>query len=130
MDDRSDFIADAPAGLVSPTRHQAPSVPPEDEQEIPEFEDRPGQRRRLPASDALLYAGCFALALLPATLAGVLLYDFIGEPLLFLIAVVTTVWVVTTVALVKIAGPTLRCRAIVAGGGLVSVAMCSLFLLE
>jgi hypothetical protein len=130
MDDHPDFIADAPAGLVSPIRHEAAPRPPEEERESLEIEDRPGQRRRLPASDALFYAGCFALALLPATLAGVLLYDFIGEPLLFLIAVVVTTWVVTTVALVKIAGPTLRCRAIVAGGGLVSVAMCSLFLLE
>ena len=78
----------------------------------------------------VFYAGCFALALLPATLAGVLLHDFIGEPMLFLVAVVVFTWVVTTVALVKIAGPMLRCRAIVAAGGLVSVAMCSLFLLD
>jgi hypothetical protein len=38
--------------------------------------------------------------------------------------------VVTAIGLVWIAGPLLRCRAIVAAGGLVSVAMCSLFLLE
>ena len=95
-----------------------------------EFEDRPGQRPRVGLSDAVFYAGCFAVALLPATLAGVLLHDFIGEPLLFLVAVVTFTWVVTAVALVKIAGPMLRCRAIVAAGGLVSVAMCSLFLLD
>ena len=95
-----------------------------------EIEDRPGQHRHVGLSDAAFYAGCFALALLPATLAGVLLHDFIGEPLLFLIAVVVFTWVVTAVALVKIAGPLLRCRAIVAAGGLVSVAMCSLFLLD
>ncbi len=95
-----------------------------------EIEDRPGQQPRVGLSDAVFYAGCFALALLPATLAGVLLHDFIGEPLLFLAAVVVFTWVVTTVALVKIAGPMLRCRAIVAAGGLVSVAMCSLFLLD
>ncbi len=95
-----------------------------------EIEDLPGQTRRVGLSDAVFYAGCFALALLPATLAGVLLYDFIGEPMLFLAAVVVFTWVVTTVALVKIAGPMLRCRAIVAAGGLVSVAMCSLFLLD
>ncbi len=95
-----------------------------------EIEDVPGQQRRLCLSDAVFYAGCFGLALLPATLAGVLLYDTIGEPLLFLVAVVTFTWVVTTVALVKIAGPMLRCRAIVAAGGLVSVAMCSMFLLD
>ena len=98
--------------------------------DVMEIEDRPGQARRLCLSDAVFYAGCFALALLPATLAGVLLYDFIGEPLLFLAAVVVFTWVGTTVALVKIAGPMLRCRAIVAAGGLVSVAMCSLFLLD
>ena len=98
--------------------------------DVMEIEDRPGQKRRIGLSDAVFYAGCFALALLPATLAGVLLYDFIGEPLLFLVAVVAFTWIVTTVALVKIAGPLLRCRAIVAAGGLVSVAMCSLFLLE
>jgi len=101
--------------------------------QIPELdavEDRPGQHRRIGLSDAVFYAGCFALALLPASLAGVLLYDFIGEPWLFLAAVVISTWVVTTVALVKIAGPMLRCRAIVAAGGLVSVAMCSLFLIE
>jgi len=96
-----------------------------------EIEDQPGQpRRRLCLSDALFYGGCFGMALLPATLAGVLLYDTIGEPLLFLIAVVVFTWVVTTLALVKIAGPLLRCRAIVAAGGLVSVAMCSLFLID
>ena len=95
-----------------------------------EIEDRPGQARRVGLSDAVFYAGCFALALLPASLAGVLLHDFIGEPMLFLAAVVVFTWVVTTVALVKIAGPMLRCRAIVAAGGLVSVAMCSLFLLD
>ena len=98
--------------------------------DLAEVEDQPGRRRRVGLSDAVFYAGCFALALLPATLAGVLLYDFIGEPLLFLTAVVISTWVVTTVALVKIAGPMLRCRAIVAAGGLVSVAMCSLFLLD
>ena len=98
--------------------------------DLAEVEDQPGQERRVGLSDAVFYAGCFALALLPATLAGVLLHDFIGEPLLFLAAVVISTWVVTTVALVKIAGPMLRCRAIVAAGGLVSVAMCSLFLLD
>ena len=97
---------------------------------LAEAEDRPGQLRRVCVSDAVFYAGCFAMALLPATLAGVLLYDVIGEPLLFLAAVVVSIWVVTTVVLVKIAGPLLRCRAIVAAGGLVSVAMCSLFLLD
>ena len=51
-----------------------------------EIEDRPGQRPRVGLSDAVFYAGCFALALLPATLAGVLLHDFIGEPILFLAA--------------------------------------------
>ncbi len=96
----------------------------------PEVEDRPGQQRGRGLSDLVFYAGCFALALLPASLAGIVLHDFIGEPVLFLAAVVITTWVVTTVALVKIAGPLLRCRAIVAAGGLVSVAMCSLFLLE
>ena len=98
--------------------------------DLTEVEDRPGQRRSAGLSNAVFYAGCFALAALPATLAGVLLYDYIGEPLLFLAAVVVSTWVVTTVALVKIAGPMLRCRAIVAAGGLVSVAMCSLFLIE
>ena len=98
--------------------------------DLTEVEDRPGQQRRAGLSDAVFYAGCFALAVLPATLAGVLLNDLIGEPLLFLAAVVVFTWVVTTVALVKIAGPLLRCRAIVAAGGLVSVAMCSLFLLD
>ena len=98
--------------------------------DLAELEDRPGQQPYVGLSDAVFYAGCFALALLPATLAGVLLYDFIGEPLLFLGAVVVSTWVVTMVALVKIAGPLLRCRAIVAAGGLVSVAMCSLFLLD
>ena len=95
-----------------------------------EIEDRPGQQPRRGLSDAVFYAGCFALALLPASLAGLLLQDYIGEPLLFLVAVVVFTWVVTMVALVKIAGPMLRCRAIVAAGGLVSVAMCSLFLLD
>ena len=95
-----------------------------------EIEDRPGQQPPAGLSDAVFYAGCFALALLPASLAGLLLHDYIGEPLLFLTAVVIFTWVVTTVALVKIAGPMLRCRAIVAAGGLVSVAMCSLFLLD
>jgi hypothetical protein len=98
--------------------------------DLAEVEDRPGRRRHLGLSDAVFYAGCFALALLPATLAGVLLYDYIGQPLLFLAAVVVTTWVVTTVALVRIAGPLLRCRAIVAAGGLVSVAMCSVFLID
>ena len=98
--------------------------------DVDEIEDRPGQKRGVGMSDAVFYAGCFALALLPATLAGVLLHDFIGEPVLFLAAVVIFTWVVTTVALVKIAGPMLRCRAIVAAGGLVSVAMCSLFLID
>ncbi len=98
--------------------------------ELTDIEDQPGQQRHVGLSDAAFYAGCFGMALLPATLAGVLLYDFIGEPPLFLAAVVICTWVVTTVALVKIAGPMLRCRAIVAAGGLVSVAMCSLFLLE
>jgi hypothetical protein len=95
-----------------------------------EIEDRPGQQQRLCLSDAVFYAGCFGMALLPAALAGVLLYDYIGEPLLFLVGVVVFTWVVVTVALVKIAGPLLRCRAIVAAGGLVSVAMCSLFLID
>jgi hypothetical protein len=90
----------------------------------------PAERRRLTLADAVFYAGCFSLSLLPATLAGVLLHDVIGEPLLFLAAVVTATWVVTMVALVKMAGPARSCRAIVAGGGLVSVALCSLFLLE
>jgi len=98
--------------------------------DVMEIEDRPGQRPRAGLSDPVFYAGCLALALLPASLAGVLLYDFIGEPPLFLAAVVLFTWAVTTVALVKIAGPLLRCRAIVAAGGLVSVAMCSLFLLD
>ena len=98
--------------------------------DLTEVDDQPGQQRRAGLSDATFYAGCFALALLPATLAGVLLHDFIGEPLLFLAAVVISTWVVTTVALVKIAGPMLRCRAIVAAGGLISVAMCSLFLID
>ena len=95
-----------------------------------EIEDRPGQQPHTGLSDAVFYAGCFALALLPASVAGVLLHDYIGEPLLFLVAVVVFTWVVVTVALVKIAGPLLRCRAIVAAGGLVSVAMCSLFLID
>ena len=95
-----------------------------------EPEDQPGQRRRVGLSDAVFYAGCFGLALLPAALAGLLLHDFIGEPPLLLAAVVVSTWVITTVVLVRIAGPMLRCRAIVAAGGLVSVAMCSLFLIE
>jgi len=94
------------------------------------LEDRPGQQRRHGLSDPVFYAGCCALAVLPALLAGILLNDLIGEPLLFLMAVVLSTWVITTVALVWIAGPLLRCRAIVAAGGLVSVAMCSVFLLE
>jgi hypothetical protein len=98
--------------------------------ESAEIEDRPGQLRRRGLSDPLFYACCCALALLPASLAAVLLRNLIGDPFVFLAAVVVSVWVVTTVALVKIAGPLLRCRAIVAAGGLVSVAMCSLFLLE
>jgi len=97
---------------------------------IDEIEDRPGQQRRRGMSDAVFYVSCCALALLPASLAAVLFHDLIGEPLLFLVAVVMITWVVTTVALVKIAGPLLRCRAIVAAGGLVSVAMCSLFLID
>lgn len=98
--------------------------------DIQEIEDRPGQVRRRGLSDVVFYAGCCALALLPASLAAVLLHETIGEPFLFLAAVVLATWVITTVALVKIAGPLLRCRAIVAAGGLVSVAMCSLFLIE
>jgi hypothetical protein len=105
MDDSRDFVADAPGMPGSPA-----------------------ERRRLTLADAVFYAGCFSLSLLPATLVGVLLHDFIGEPALFLVAVVTATWVVTTVALVKMAGPALGCRAIVAGGGLVAVALCSLFL--
>jgi hypothetical protein len=104
---------------------QLDQVPP-----LSEIEDHPGQRRRIGLSDPVFYAACFALALLPASLAGILLHDFIGEPMLFLAAVVLTTWVVTAIGLVWIAGPLLRCRAIVAAGGLVSVAMCSLFLLE
>ena len=130
MAESRDGVADASALPGSSTGFEVPSRPRDAVPEPRELEDRPGQRRRLPLSDALFYAGCCALGLLPAILVGVLLYDFIGEPLLFLVAVVTSTWVVTTVALVKIAGPTLRCRAIVAGGGLVSVAMCSLFLIE
>lgn len=95
-----------------------------------EIEDRPGQSRRRGMSDAVFYVSCSALALLPASLAAVLMHEFIGEPFLFLAAVVLSTWVITTVALVKIAGPLLRCRAIVAAGGLVSVAMCSLFLID
>ena len=98
-----------------------------DDQEI---EDRPGQSRRRGMPYPLFYACCCALALLPASLAAVLLHNLIGDPFVFLAAVVVTVWVITTVALVKIAGPLLRCRAIVAAGGLVSVAMCSLFLID
>ena len=97
---------------------------------IEEIEDRPGQVRRRGLSDVAFYAGCCALALLPASLAAVLLHETIGEPFLFLAAVVLSTWVITTVALVRIAGPLLRCRAIVAAGGLVSVAMCSLFLID
>lgn len=130
MADSHPIVADAPAGLISPIGRPEHSAPAGSERNLTEAEEIPGQRRRLHASDALLYAGCFSLALLPATLAGVLLHDFIGEPPLLLFAVAATTWIVTTVALVKIAGPTLRCRAIVAGGGLVSVAMCSLFLLD
>jgi hypothetical protein len=100
------------------------------EHEAREAEDHPGQRRRPGLSDAVFYPSCFALALLPASLADIVLHDFIGEPVLFLIAVVAFTWVVTTVALIKIAGPMRRCRAIVAAGGLVSVAMCSLFLID
>lgn len=95
-----------------------------------DIEDQPGQRRRTGLSDPVFYAGCCALALLPASLVGVLLHDLIGEPMLFLVAVMLTTWVMAAAALVWIAGPLLRCRAIVAAGGLVSVAMCSLFLLE
>jgi hypothetical protein len=101
--------------------------------QIPELanaEEQPGQGRGAGLSDAVFYTGCFALALLPATLAGVLLQDMIGEPVLLLAAVVVCTWVLTTAALVWIAGPMRRCRAIVAAGGLVSVAMCSLFLLD
>lgn len=98
--------------------------------DITQREDRPGEPRRLGLSDPVFYAGCFALALLPASLAGILLHDFIAEPVLFLAGVVLSTWVVTAVALAWIAAPLLRCRAIVAAGGLVSVAMCSLFLLE
>jgi hypothetical protein len=97
---------------------------------VMEIEDRAGQQPRVGLSDPVFYAGCFGMALLPATLAGVLLYDIIGQPPLFLAAVVVSIWAATTVALVKIASPLLRCRAIVAAGGLVSVAMCSLFLLD
>jgi hypothetical protein len=95
-----------------------------------EIEDRPGQVRRRGMSDAVFYASCGALALLPASLVAVLAKDLIGEPLLLLVAVALSTWVITTVALARIAGPLLRCRAIVAAGGLVSVAMCSLFLIE
>jgi hypothetical protein len=95
-----------------------------------EIEDRPGQLRRRGMPDGLFYVCCSALALLPASLVAVLLKDYIGDPFLLLAAVTVSTWVITTVALVKIAGPMLRCRAIVAAGGLVSVAMCSLFLIE
>ena len=98
--------------------------------DITEIEDRPGQRQLAALPDAVFYVACLALALLPAVLAGILLHDFIGEPVLFMAAVVIFTWVCTSVALVKIAGPWLRCRAIVAAGGLVSVAMCSMFLLD
>jgi|GEM_PF-945779 len=97
---------------------------------IDEIEDRPGQRHPRGMPDPVFYACCCALALLPASLAAVLLHRLIGDPFAFLAAVVVAVWVITTVALVKIAGPLLRCRAIVAAGGIVSVAMCSLFLLD
>ena len=95
-----------------------------------QIEDRPGQWRHRGMSDPVFYASCCALALLPASLAAVLLHEFIGEPFLFLAAVVLSTWVIATVALVRMAGPLLRCRAIVAAGGLVSVAMCSLFLID
>jgi hypothetical protein len=98
--------------------------------DIADIVDRPGQRPRAGLPDGVFYVACLALALLPASLAGILLHDFIGEPVLFMAAVVVFTWVCTTVALVKIAGPWLRCRAIVAAGGLVSVAMCSMFLLD
>jgi hypothetical protein len=98
--------------------------------DVTEIEDTPGHRRGAGMSDGVFYTGCLALALLPAALAGALLHDVIGEPMLLLAAVVASIWVATTVLLVKIAGPLLRCRAIVAAGGLVSVAMCSLFLIE
>ena len=97
---------------------------------IDEIEDRPGQRRPRGMPDPVFHACCSALALLPASLAAVLLHDLIGDPFVFLAAVVVSVWVISTLALVKIAGPLLRCRAIVAAGGLVSVAMCSLFLID
>ena len=129
MDGQRDF---APHATGLPGSVEPYFVPPSqlDDGSAVEVEDRPGQARRWTLMDATFYAGCAGLSLLPATLAGVLLYDFIGEPLLFLLAVAVSVWVVTMVMLVKIAGPVLRCRAIVAGGGLVSVAMCSLFLLD
>jgi hypothetical protein len=92
--------------------------------------DRPGQQRSPGMPDGLFYASCLALAALPAAVAGVLLHRAIGEPMLFLAAVVIFLWVGITVGLVRIAGPLLRCRAIVAAGGLVSVAMCSLFLID
>ena len=130
MADSPDFVADAPGSPECFDRQWMPSIPVEDEQQFPGAQDRAGPKRRLTLSDVLFYGGCFGLSLLPATLAGVLLYDFIGEPVLFLVAIVTSTWVVTVVALVKMAGPTRGCRAIVAGGGLVSVALCSLFLLE
>jgi len=130
MDDSQEFVAEA-AGAPRSFEQRPPPLPARRaEHEAEEIEDRPGQRRRVGLSDALFYPGCFALALLPASLAGIVLRDFIGEPVLFLVAVVAFTWVVTTVALVRIAGPMLRCRAIVAAGGLVSVAMCSLFLLD
>ena len=104
--------------------------PPDPVPEVAQIEDHPSQRSHPRLSDAVFYAACCALALLPAMLAAVLLNDLIGEPLLFLVAVVAFTWIVTTVALIKMAGPLLRCRAIVAAGGLVSVAMCSLFLID
>jgi hypothetical protein len=123
MDDSHEFVAET-ASLASPLPAQLVG------QDVQEVEDHPGQRSRLGLSDAVFYPSCLALAFLPASLAGIVLHDFIGEPFLFLVAVVVFTWVVATVALIKIAGPMLRCRAIVAAGGLVSVAMCSLFLLD
>jgi hypothetical protein len=130
MEGQRDDAFDGAGTPASTPAHDAALPAQEDDPAALEVEDRPGQTRHRGLSDAVFYAGCGALGLLPAALAGVLLVDFIGEPLLFLLAVAAATWVVTTVTLVKIAGPALRCRAIVAGGGLVSVAMCSLFLLE
>jgi hypothetical protein len=128
MTDQRAFASAGPATPGYLDQHSVPSLPAEDEPHPCAQEDRPVQRRRLCFSDAAFYAGCGGMGLLPATLAGVLLHEFIGEPVLFLLAVVTLTWVLTTVALVKLAGPVLRCRAIVAAGGLVSVALCSIFL--